>query len=1245
MKKGTPSKRSPKRNNKRSIKQDEKTQEKPPPPPPRLSSRGTYTNPPLPVISRGTYTGVPLPSASAPKTEHRRHSRSRRQSVQGRKPSVQAEKRKSQHQTERVYHENKHKKKRKIIGLLLLLSLLLSGIIGIFLYLWPMLFGDNECTSLELPAEYKAIICARIQTGQTCEFNVESCDILCPLGLETDEFACITSCNCATEGLFESDVAYDKESLQTLLSAYMTVEDHTFQLFSGSATNVLNIWNLNKVGTSVRVPYVLADNLDPAVLIGINTAIEQLINETCVEMVVRTNEPDYILFKNGFGCSSAVSRLGGEQHIILSKHCSAVGAVLHEIMHTLGFWHEHSRPDRNEHVRVLWENVDESNQHHFNTRSIETIFDFGSPYDVDSVMQGSGFSFSIDLSKPSMIDLNTSEPVKIQREGLSKEDIVEINSLYECFLSSEEEVAGANWGEWSELGQCSMTCGSGVAYQVRDCLDGENAIIPRRYCGTDYYLEEKCESEPCEQGVWGPWSQCDHTCGFGTRKRVSCCGKNTTSEVEECEEEECEDPETSFWAGWQEWGECLRTCGNGMKRRYRSCFDLFEDTVENLRCPQVGTSHLEIEICAAEPCPETLPEVGDWSEWGDWGQCTRTCGVGSFKRARECLTESGKEANYCVGEYIEIQSCNMTACPDPVLSLWEPWGPWSDCSVTCGGGRKVRTRKCQSSVPLTLETDCGESMELLDEESRMETCHNDPCDPDKTMWSEWESWGECSAECKGSQWRLRSCLAGNLGDPGCEWDAIYDTRTCNDESCDAAGRSVAVDPGFTGSRWARWYQWTPCTVSCGGGWQKRFRLCETANQVMAYDCLTKTNQTKGHITEKKKCSTQRCEEPIILWSTWQSWGHCNVTCGAGKHRRTRLCLADRDQCKGPDVDFKNCKIISCDVGNEKERPNEKGIFAQGKLARFFKGPSQPVQTKPKSTEKRMFGGKPQNSKPEFCPTGSRSYQKDFNGDGVNDMLCLSSKGKIKIAYTVGDDGIQLPEWESDAGFCNWTETIGLVYAEDFNNDKANDLMCFEKHTGFKFVPFPRRKIKMKSTRNQEARDRPNNKDKLPDITKRNKVSNENLVEENEMKLVFQHFDVDNDGFVSAEDLKALISSLGEQIDNNELKDMLRVADADGDGKVSYDDFTSVMINSTKLFSPSDTLTENSSNSCLRRHSKSERHLRNSSPSKNSKTRANADKYDSKQRKRTSRMFHLQDQVSKVMMLIAVKRIMHKDSWN
>jgi hypothetical protein len=50
------------------------------------------------------------------------------------------------------------------------------------------------------------------------------------------------------------------------------------------------------------------------------------------------------------------------QAISIGKNCDKFGIVVHELGHVVGFWHEHTRPDRDEWVtinrpvliRVLW---------------------------------------------------------------------------------------------------------------------------------------------------------------------------------------------------------------------------------------------------------------------------------------------------------------------------------------------------------------------------------------------------------------------------------------------------------------------------------------------------------------------------------------------------------------------------------------------------------------------------------------------------------------------------------------------------------------------------------------------------------------------------------------------------------------------------------------------------------------------------------------------------------------------------
>ena len=47
----------------------------------------------------------------------------------------------------------------------------------------------------------------------------------------------------------------------------------------------------------------------------------------------------------------------GGQDLSLGQGCNNKGTVMHEMMHAIGFWHEQSRPDRNQYVEVLWENI------------------------------------------------------------------------------------------------------------------------------------------------------------------------------------------------------------------------------------------------------------------------------------------------------------------------------------------------------------------------------------------------------------------------------------------------------------------------------------------------------------------------------------------------------------------------------------------------------------------------------------------------------------------------------------------------------------------------------------------------------------------------------------------------------------------------------------------------------------------------------------------------------------------------
>ena len=54
-----------------------------------------------------------------------------------------------------------------------------------------------------------------------------------------------------------------------------------------------------------------------------------------------------------------VGRLGGRQEVSLikAKGCLRKFNVMHELMHTLGFWHEQQREDRDQYITVNYNNI------------------------------------------------------------------------------------------------------------------------------------------------------------------------------------------------------------------------------------------------------------------------------------------------------------------------------------------------------------------------------------------------------------------------------------------------------------------------------------------------------------------------------------------------------------------------------------------------------------------------------------------------------------------------------------------------------------------------------------------------------------------------------------------------------------------------------------------------------------------------------------------------------------------------
>ncbi|VDL92257.1 unnamed protein product [Schistocephalus solidus] len=134
-------------------------------------------------------------------------------------------------------------------------------------------------------------------------------------------------------------------------------------------------------------------------------------------------------------CCSSVGRQSPiqPQNISIAPHCESKGTVLHEIAHALGFWHEQSRPDRENYVNVAFSNVLRANQYNFYKKPAHEVDSLGEPYDYDSIMHYHNFALAKDESKETITPIQCCpRPIIGQRVKPSVGDVTQMNKLYKC---------------------------------------------------------------------------------------------------------------------------------------------------------------------------------------------------------------------------------------------------------------------------------------------------------------------------------------------------------------------------------------------------------------------------------------------------------------------------------------------------------------------------------------------------------------------------------------------------------------------------------------------------------------------------------------------------------------------------------------------------------------------------------------------------------------------------------------------
>ncbi|KAK9531762.1 hypothetical protein VZT92_011168 [Zoarces viviparus] len=179
----------------------------------------------------------------------------------------------------------------------------------------------------------------------------------------------------------------------------------------------------------VYIPFLISTKYDNTERNEILCAIKDFEHKTCIRFIPHAAQRAYISIEPRYGCSSLLGRIGDKQVVSLQRFgCIKRGIIQHELLHSLGFYHEQNRSDRDGYVRINWDNLHTYLKLNFEKKITNNL---NTPYDYTSVMHYGRTAFGKN-GKETITPIPDSSVAIGQRDEMSKIDILRINRLYSC---------------------------------------------------------------------------------------------------------------------------------------------------------------------------------------------------------------------------------------------------------------------------------------------------------------------------------------------------------------------------------------------------------------------------------------------------------------------------------------------------------------------------------------------------------------------------------------------------------------------------------------------------------------------------------------------------------------------------------------------------------------------------------------------------------------------------------------------
>jgi len=400
----------------------------------------------------------------------------------------------------------------------------------------------------------------------------------------------------------------------------------------GAAGNV-PLWN-TRVQSNGRfeVPYTVASSLrnNRNAMYAIQQAAAQFKEKTCIDLVPRTQsaQTPYIEYFLGGGCYSPVGMVNQRQQVSLGNGCHYTGTAIHETLHSLGFWHEQSRADRDNFVIINWQNIQSGTSYNFNKMSTSELRNLNSQYDTQSVMHYGSYAFSAN-GQPTITD-RARRPISTQRNGFSRIDLEEINKLYKCDRTGTGTGTGgscsdsnANCAGWAQQGECDKNPNYMLTNCCKSCKGGAvttTTVPPTTTTPTPTSCTGADRNKNCE--YWAGVGECKKNPDYMLQNCCESCSGGTTSNCanknDNCDGWKAYCTSTSYISWMAE--NCAKTCGK--------CGGTADPCAANPcknggRCTKSGSSFtctcaqgFTGSTCATRACKDSDTSCPSWARSG-----------------------------------------------------------------------------------------------------------------------------------------------------------------------------------------------------------------------------------------------------------------------------------------------------------------------------------------------------------------------------------------------------------------------------------------------------------------------------------------------------------------------------------------------------------------------------------------------------------------------------------------------------